>query len=125
MNRRAVLLSGCLLALASPLFAQSNPAYVQFSPGTVKGALYIPDSGPAPHVAVLIIHRTANVLASPATRELSRRGFMVLAINPRSDNNETIVDFEANALDIKSGIEFLRKRRLPRPGRAIAAAPTS
>jgi pimeloyl-ACP methyl ester carboxylesterase len=110
MNRRAVLLSGCLLALASPLFAQSNPAYVQFSPGTVKGALYTPDSGPAPHVAVLIIHRTANVLASPATRELSRRGFMVLAINPRSDNNETIVNFEANALDIKSGIEFLRKR---------------
>jgi pimeloyl-ACP methyl ester carboxylesterase len=110
MNRRAVLLSGCLLALASPLFAQSNPAYVQFSPGSVKGALYTPDSGPAPHVAFLIIHRTANVLASPATRELARRGFMVLAINPRSDNNETIVNFEANALDIKSGIDFLRKR---------------
>jgi len=31
-------------------------------------------------------------------------------MNPRSDNNETIVDFEANALDIKSGIEFLRKQ---------------
>jgi pimeloyl-ACP methyl ester carboxylesterase len=31
-------------------------------------------------------------------------------MNPRSDNNETIVDFEANALDIKSGIEFLRRQ---------------
>jgi pimeloyl-ACP methyl ester carboxylesterase len=31
-------------------------------------------------------------------------------MNPRSDNNETIVDFESNALDIKSGIEFLRRQ---------------
>ena len=35
---------------------------------------------------------------------------MVLAVNPRSDNNEAAVNFEANALDIKSGIEFLRKQ---------------
>jgi pimeloyl-ACP methyl ester carboxylesterase len=112
MNRSAVLLSGCLLALAlaSPVVAQSNPTYVQFSPSPVKGALYTPDSGPAPHVAFLIVHRTANVLGSAATRELSKRGFMVLAINPRSDNNEAVVNFEANALDIRSGIEFLRKR---------------
>ncbi len=110
MHRSAVLMSGCLFALASPAFAQSNPTYVQFSPGPVKGALYTPDSGLAPHVAFLIIHRTANVLGSAATRELSKRGFMVLAINPRSDNNEAVVNFEANAFDIKSGIEFLRKR---------------
>jgi pimeloyl-ACP methyl ester carboxylesterase len=98
------------LALGAPLFAQSNPVYVQFAPGAVKAALYKPDSGPAPHVAVLLIHRTSNFLASPATRELSKRGFMVLAVNPRSDNNEAVVNFEANALDIKSGIEFLRKQ---------------
>ena len=35
---------------------------------------------------------------------------MVLAMNPRSDNNEAAVNFEANALDIKSGVEFLRKQ---------------
>ncbi len=110
MSRRIVLLTVCGLALAAPLFAQSNPIYVQFSPGSVKGALYKPESGPAPHVAVLLIHRTANFLANPATRELSKRGFMVLAMNPRSDNNEAAVSFEANALDIKSGIEFLRKQ---------------
>jgi pimeloyl-ACP methyl ester carboxylesterase len=110
MNRRVVSLTGAVLAGASPLFAQSHPAYIQFSPGPVKGALYKPDSGPAPHVAVLLVHRTANVLGSPATRELSSRGFMVLAVNPRSDNNEAAVDFEANALDIKSGVEFLRKQ---------------
>src|SRR5580765_1750967 len=110
VNRRVVLLTVCGLALAAPLFAQSNPIYVQFSPGSVKGALYKPDSGPAPHVAVLLIHRTSNFLAHAATRELSRRGFMVLAMNPRSDNNEAAVSFEANALDIKSGIEFLRRQ---------------
>jgi len=96
--------------LAAPAFAQSNPLYIQFSPASVKGALYKPDSGPAPHVAVLVIHRTANFLNHPATRELARRGLLVLGMNPRSDNNETLVNFEANALDIRSGIEFLRKQ---------------
>src|SRR5713226_7819271 len=110
MSRSIVLLTVCGLALAATLFAQSNPIYVQFSPGAVKGALYKPDGGPAPHVAVLLIHRTSNFLAHPATRELSRRGFMVLAMNPRSDNNEAAVSFEANALDLKSGIDFLRRQ---------------
>jgi pimeloyl-ACP methyl ester carboxylesterase len=90
--------------------AQSQPRYIQFSPASVKGALYVPDSGPAPHVAVLLIHRTSNFLSHVATGELARRGFMVLAMNPRSDNNEAAVDFEANALDVKSGIEFLRRQ---------------
>jgi hypothetical protein len=110
MNRSIGSLTGAVLAMAWPLFAQSHPTYIQFSPGPVKGALYKPDSGPAPHVAVLIIHRTANVLGSPATRELSSRGFMVLAVNPRSDNNEAAVHFETNALDIKSGDQFLRNQ---------------
>ena len=110
MYRRVMLLMLSAMTLSAPLFAQSNPIYVQFAPGPVKGALYKPDSGPAPHVAVLLIHRTSNFLSHPATRELSKRGFMVLALNPRSDNNEAAVNFEANALDIKSGIEFLRKQ---------------
>src|SRR5262249_33323410 len=54
--------------------------------------------------------RTATFLSPPATRELPARGFMVLAMNPRSDNNEAAVNFEANALDIKSGVEFLRRQ---------------
>src|SRR5260370_15003110 len=111
MRRGVALLTVCGLAVAGPLYAQGNPVYVQFSPAPVKGALYTPDGGPAPHVAVLLIHRTANFLASPATRELSSRGFMVLAMNPRSDNNEAAVSFELNALDIKSRVEFLRKQR--------------
>src|SRR5262249_36759320 len=99
-----------LLCAAAPAFSQSRPLYVPFTPGAVKGVLYTPDAGPAPHVAVLLIHRTSNFLAHLATTELARRGFMVLAMNPRSDNNESAVSFEDNALDVKSGIEFLRRQ---------------
>src|SRR5258706_9656113 len=109
--RRAIVMAGVLISCWTTLsFGKTKPLYIQFRPSAVKGALYKPDSGPAPHVAILVIHRTSNFLSHPATTELSRRGFMVLGMNPRSDNNESAVDFEANALDIKSGIEFLRKQ---------------
>jgi pimeloyl-ACP methyl ester carboxylesterase len=97
----------CLFA-ASSASAQSDPRYVQFSPRATKGALYTPDSGPPPTIAFLTIHRTANFMSLIATRELAKRGFMVLGMNPRSDNNETAVNFETVALDIKQGVEFLR-----------------
>jgi pimeloyl-ACP methyl ester carboxylesterase len=110
MNRIISTVTLCVVATAASAFAQTNPVYIQFSPQSVKAALYKPDSGPAPHVAVVVIHRTSNFLAHAATRELSKRGFMVLAVNPRSDNNEAAVSFEANALDIKSAVEFLRRQ---------------
>lgn len=111
-SARVVSIAGIawLAASGSSAFAQSQPLYIQFSPPSVKGALYKPDRGAAPHVAVLLIHRTSNFLSHLATTELALRGFMVLAMNPRSDNNEAAVRFEENALDIKSGIEFLRRQ---------------
>ena len=96
--------------LGTALTAQSHPEYIRFNPSSAKGALYKPDSGPAPHVAVLLIHRTNNFMSHPATTELAKRGFLVLGMNPRSDNNEAAVSFEDNALDIRSGIEFLRRQ---------------
>src|SRR5881628_937157 len=109
--RRVVPALSLLAALgflsSGRLFAQSNPTYLQFTPAAVKGALYKPDAGPAPHVAVLLVHRTSNFLSHLATGELAKRGFLVLAMNPRSDNNEAAVLFEENALDLKSGVEFL------------------
>jgi hypothetical protein len=95
-------------ALSVEAIAQSNPRYIQFSPPTVKGALYTPDSGPVPHVAILAIHRTANYLGYLGCTELAKRGFLVLCMNPRSDNNEALVRWEENALDVKSGVNFLR-----------------
>jgi pimeloyl-ACP methyl ester carboxylesterase len=98
------------LLAASAASAQSNPHYVQFSPSATKGALYTPDGGSPPTIAFLAIHRTSNFMSTIATRELSRRGFMVLGMNPRSDNNEASVNFENVALDIRQGIEFPRKQ---------------
>ncbi len=90
--------------------AQSNPTYIPFTPSATKGALYKPDSGPAPRTAILIAHRTSNFLSHIGATELSRRGFLVLAMNPRSDNNEAAVNWETNALDIRSGVQFLRRQ---------------
>jgi hypothetical protein len=103
-------LAALLLIFGAVCHAQSNPTYIPFTPAATKGALYKPDSGPAPHVAVLIIHRTGNFMVHLGTTELAKRGFLVLGMNPRSDNNEAAVHFEDNALDIKAGIEFLRKQ---------------
>lgn len=111
MRMFRVLGSATILILSPGLvLAQSNPTYVPFQPSAVKGALYRPDSGPAPHVAVLIIHRTSNFLSHLACTELAKRGFLVLGMNPRSDNNEASVMWDENALDVKSGIQFLRKQ---------------
>ena len=106
----AVTMSFAFLLMASKALAQSDPRYVQFSPSATKGALYTPDSGPTPTIAFLITHRTSNFMSHIATRELAKRGFMVLGMNPRSDNNEASVNFELVALDIRQGIEFLRRQ---------------
>ena len=76
----------------------------------MKGALYVPDAGPAPHVGILALHRTSNYLGYHGCRELSRRGYMVLCMNPRSDNNEALVRWESNALDVKTGMAYLRSQ---------------
>ena len=110
MKNRIAILSMLLLNVGPVALAQSNPVYVPFTPSAVKGALYKPDSGPAPHVAILTMHRTGNLLSSSVTRELSKRGFLVLGMNPRFDNNESAVEWAEIALDVKSGVEFLRKQ---------------
>jgi pimeloyl-ACP methyl ester carboxylesterase len=89
--------------------AQSNPSFVAF-PGTSKGALYRPDSGPPPHVGILVMHRTSNFLAHRACTELSRRGFLLLCMNTRFENNEALVDFEKLPLDVKAGVNYLRQQ---------------
>ena len=95
MMRMTGVAIGLALALgATSALGQSNPRYVQFRPSAAKGALYTPDSGPAPTVAFLAIHRTSNFMNMIGTRELAKRGFMVLGMNPRSDSNEAIVSFD-------------------------------
>jgi pimeloyl-ACP methyl ester carboxylesterase len=89
--------------------AQGKPEFIPLQ-GTVKAALYRPESGPAPRVGVLVMHRTSNYLGHRACTELSRRGFLMLCMNTRYENNEVLVDFDRLPLDVKTGVELLRKQ---------------
>ena len=102
-----------LLALtvaARPAEAQVIPTYVQFEPFTVKGVLYRPTDDRVRNVGVLLIHRVNNYLGHLAAAELSARGFVVLTMNSRFDNNEASVVWDAIALDVRTGIDYLRKQ---------------
>jgi hypothetical protein len=107
-SRVMALLAAALAAAVSSALAQSNPQFIRLAPA--MGALYKPDSGPAPHVALIIIHRTANYLAHPGCTEFAKRGFMVLCMAPRFVNNETQVRWGEIALDVKAGMQFLRQQ---------------
>jgi hypothetical protein len=100
---------GLILTLAlSQAAAQNPPTYHQLGPA--KATLYKPESGPAPHVGIVLMHRTANFLATLACRELSARGFLALCMNPRFDNNETQVNWEQMPLDVAAGVNFLKSQ---------------
>src|SRR5215210_4945003 len=106
---RATLAMTAVLCL-TPLTAwsQSNPQFIAL-PGVSKATLYRPDSG-TPHVGILVMHRTANYLNHRACTELSRRGFLMLCMNTRYENNEILVDFEKLPLDVKAGVDILRRQ---------------
>ena len=107
------LLQVCLLVAACgvPSAAALKPARSTCSStrSRSKGALYRP-SEPPRDVAVLLIHRVNNYLGHRAAGELSKRGFLVLTMNSRFDNNEAAVIWEVIALDVKQGVEFLRRQ---------------
>jgi hypothetical protein len=96
------------MAISSTCFAQSHPEYIPL--GRLSAALYKPDSGPAPHVAFIIAHRTANYLNHIGCRELSARGFLALCFNTRFQNNEASVRWEETPLDVKAAVDFARSQ---------------
>ena len=111
MNGAAWVCTAVLTSLvASQAFAQSDPRYIPISAGSsrAKGALYSPDSGPAPHVGILIVHRTGDYLSYHACRGLSARGYLVLCMNTRAENNSAKVVWEELALDLAAGVRLLR-----------------
>jgi hypothetical protein len=77
----------------------------------VKGALYAPDDPQIPpHVGILVVHRASNFMNALACTELSKRGYLVLCMNPRSENNEASVRWETIPIDVKVGFEFLKRQ---------------
>jgi hypothetical protein len=105
-NLIGAAVAGFALVAAVQASAQTNPIFLQL--GRAKGALYKPDSGPAPHVGIVVMHRESNYMNNIACRELSRRGFMVLCMNSRFENNESIVNWELIPLDVAEGVNYLR-----------------
>ena len=115
MQTRVLLLTGSLLAVlltvgASLALTQSNPVYVPLR-GGVTAALYRPDNNPAPQVGIIIVHRTSNFMNHLGCTELSRRGFAVLCMNTRFNNNEALVDWEKLPLDVKQGVDYLKDKQ--------------
>jgi hypothetical protein len=110
MKTKTILLIAIVFSLTalgiSRSFAQTDPVFVQL--GQAKGALYKPDSGPPPHVGIIVMHREANYMNNIACREFSRRGFMVLCMNSRFENNEALVDWELIPLDVAQGVNHLK-----------------
>jgi len=94
-------------AHAQPAPSGQQPRYLTF--GQARGLYYLP-AGPAPHVAFLAIHRTADYLQHPSCLELPKRGYAALCMNTRFINSEFNVDWDRIALDVKAGVEFLRKQ---------------
>src|ERR1700692_4431061 len=103
---RIAALAITAMAISSACFAQSHPEYIRL--GQLSAALYKPDSGPAPHVAFVLAHRTANYLNHIGCRELSARGFLTLCFNTRFQNNEAAVRWEETPLDVKAAVDSAR-----------------
>jgi hypothetical protein len=94
------------VAVVSTSFAQTTPVFVQL--GQAKGAVYKPDSGTQLQIGILVMHREANYMNNIACREFSSRGFVVLCMNSRFENNEALVDWELIPLDVAQGVNHLK-----------------
>jgi hypothetical protein len=102
-----VIVSSLVIATRiSSSLAQGNPVFVQL--GQAKGAVYKPDSGPQLQIGILVMHRESNYMNNIACREFSRRGFVVLCMNSRFENNEALVDWELIPLDVAQGVNHLK-----------------
>ena len=94
--------------LARDAAPQSPPVYLQLSP-TVKAVLYTPDASVKARVAVVNMHEDGNRLNDIACTELVKRGFYVLCMNGRSDNNEALDYWNDLPLDVATGVKYLKE----------------
>src|SRR5262245_57312638 len=111
MSRFSRLLGACSLAVvafAATAQAQNRPEFVQL--GRASAAIHKPASGPAPHIAILVTHRTGNNLNNIACREMASRGFMGVCFNTRFINNEAAVRSEEITLDVKAAVDFAKSQ---------------
>ena len=113
MQTKKFSIAGFMSTLMFYLFvsyalAQNFPTYHQL--GQAKATLWRPTSG-TPSIGIVVMHRTSNFLNLGACSQMRDRGFVVLCMNTRFDNNESQVIFEETALDVKAGVNFLRQNQ--------------
>src|SRR5437016_8010920 len=77
LGRVAAILLLAALVWAPQTAAQSDPRFIRLA-SKVKGVLYMPDQGPAPHVGIMLMHEDANFLVHLACTEFAKRGYAVL-----------------------------------------------
>lgn len=99
--------SATLAGLTGAPRAEAAERYLELGPA--RAVFREPDTG-ATGVAFLIVHRTSDYTTHIGCRELPPRGFAALCMNTRYINNEMLVDWDRIALDVKAGVEFLRKQ---------------
>jgi hypothetical protein len=104
----AVVLVASSFLLPSLADAQSNPRFIRLA-SKVKGALYMPDQGPAPKIGIMVMHEDSNFLVHIACTEFSKRGYAVLCVNGRSDNNEALDTWNELIPDAALGMKYLRE----------------
>jgi hypothetical protein len=93
-----------IAATAVQAQGQNRAEFVQL--GRASAAIHKSASGPQPHIAILVTHRTANQLNNIACREMASRGFLGVCFNTRFINNEAAVRSEEIALDVKAAVDF-------------------
>jgi hypothetical protein len=102
------LATAATFAATGSSLAQSNPAYVRL--GQVNAARFVPDSGPAPHIAFITAHRTGNTIGSSTCTELAARGFMAICFETRYRNDDIGVQWEKLPLDVKAVMDYARRQ---------------
>jgi pimeloyl-ACP methyl ester carboxylesterase len=55
------------------------------------------------------MHRTGDFMRHVACRQLAERGFLAVCLNPRSENNEAIAEWDNVMLDVQEGVRYARQ----------------
>jgi len=108
MLRTMLVLAG-IGAVVYAASAQAEPQVAYVPLGTANAAIYHPEDT-RPHVAFIVMHRTANFMRHLACEQLAERGFLAVCLNPRSENNEAVAEWDNVMLDVRQGVEYARKQ---------------
>ena len=76
----------------------------------MNAARFTPDRGPAPHIAFITAHRTANTIGSETCEELAARGFMAICYETRYRNDDIGIQWEKLPYDVKAVVDYARRQ---------------